>query len=725
MELKGRIVSRLKKLIKFFTYSNSKHRKTPADKIELLIRKIKINDRLTIAFLILSVIPLALIAIFSFNESSSAIESKIETYSFQVVSQISNNISLQLKKYEVICSELITHSNSVDGLNQYTKSGSNFERSAILLEKVVPPFVTKFYDNTNVISIFLNVKRYNNELLTIFDTGENSNLLSKEDFDTLGKLASDTTSSSIWVNKKLIDSRDSIVYIKHSNPYTLIDTLPNYLDFKLTLYAVFDQKYLSSIYEQVDLGRNVDIFVMDSKGMVISSRDLPGIPPNSIFSDELFVKEFIKTKNKGRNYFPAYIHNSRYLITFSNIKDTDWFVVSTIPYKYLQNESRNILWKIIGIALVILTLALILSFLITHSISMPLKRMVILMDEASTGNLYVDIKDNNKDEIAEVLRNFDSMVVNIRNLISRIRASSDSVVADAEELASFSKVSHIASSQTAVAVQEISHSVTHQVNDATECVNHVISLSHDINQVVDSINHTSGIIADTKKLSDNTLNSIKTLSKKAQLSHTVAESIIKNTNSLNSEMRDIRRIFRLIVEIVEQTKLLSQEASIEAAKAGEAGRGFAVVAQNIKTLADKSKSSLTDISNIISQIQQRTEETARSAVDAGNIINQQLEAVSDADNNFLTIYNAMEHIIKEMNNSQESLYKALTSKEHALKSIENIHMLSSETASVTKDLSMSADEQREGAELLANLAVKLNDMAQNLNKIVEVFRVND
>jgi len=724
LDIKKNISMRLDKFIKNIFHPKQKFLRILTEFFEFNFRRITINTRLIIAFIVISVFPIVMLGAMSFKKSSSAIESKIETYSVQVVDQVSQNISLQMKKYEAICNELITYSDAVNGVSMYVNVASKFEKSAAYTKQIVPPFIANFSDNTNVISIYLKIQN-KNELLKILNTDNHSNLITLEDTVTLDESVLTSSSSGSWLSKKLVNGKDSIIYVKHSIPYTIINGIPNYFGFRLSLYTVYDQNFLSTIYNNVDLGKNVDIFVMDSKGTVISSRDIVKTPPNSLYREESFINKLLSTKDKKDSSFSTTIDNSKHLVTFSAIKDTDWFVVSTIPYAYLQNESRSILWSILSIALIILSLALILSFLITRSISMPLKRMLVLMDEASMGNLYVNIEDKYHDEIAVVLQKFNSMVENIRGLISTVRTSSDSVVLDAEELAAFSKVSQITSSQTAAAVQQISQSALDQLNDTTQCVKHVSSLSEDINQVVDNITHVSDIILNTKKLSDNTLESISSLNKKAFETHTVSENITLTINSLSAEMKEIKKIIKLIVEIVEQTKLLSLNASIEAARSGESGKGFAVVAKNIKILADKSKRSLSDISNIINKIQKKTEDTVLSAAHADDIVNLQLEAVSEVDKNFRTIYNAMEEIINNMNSSQDSLSKALVSKEYTLRSISNIHMLSSDTASATQAVSISACEQEEGAEQLADLAVKLNDMARNLNKIVDVFRIND
>lgn len=720
-KIKGARIGLFKLNIRKIKINKLNIRKIKVNKLN--IRKIKIKTRLIISFIVISVVPIMIIGAMSFSKSSSAIESKIETYSVQVVDQVSQNISLQMKKYESICNELMSYGDAVNGVKDYLKVATNFEKTSILTQKISSSFITRFSDNTHTISIFMKIQD-RDQLLKILNADNHGSLVTLEDSVAYDKLLLDSSTTQVWLSRKLVNGRDSIIYVKHSVPYTIINNKPNYLGFKLSLYTVYDQSFLSSIYEDVDLGKNVDIFVMDSEGMVISSRDIEKIPPNSFYKDETLINKLMNKREKGESSFAATIDNSKYLVTFSAIENTDWFVVSTIPYTYLQKESRSFLWSILGIALIILSLALILSFLITQSISMPLKKMQVLMDEASMGNLYINIEDKYNDEIAEVLKKFNSMVENIRTLILKVRESSESVVLDAEGLASLSKVSQAASSQTATAVQQITKSTADQVNNTTLCVEHVTSLSDDINQVVNNIVQTSDIILNTKKYSDSTLDSIRSLKVKACETQNVSENITQTINSLKTEMKEIQKIIKLIGEIVEQTKLLSLNASIEAARAGEFGKGFAVVAKNIKQLADKSKNSLTDISNIINKIQKKTEDTVLLADDAGNIINIQLEAVAEVDKSFRTIYNAMEEIISKMNSSQESLSKALVSKENTLKSIDNIHMLSSDTALATRNVSVSVHEQKAGAEQLAALALKLNEMAQNLNKAVEIFKID-
>lgn len=123
------------------------------------------------------------------------------------------------------------------------------------------------------------------------------------------------------------------------------------------------------------------------------------------------------------------------------------------------------------------------------------------------------------------------------------------------------------------------------------------------------------------------------LSEKSRATEEITGTIRQDILSLNNQTQSIGNIAEVIDEIASQTNLLSLNASIEAARAGDAGRGFAVVAEEIRKLADQSLNAAKQIGGIVQQIQAQTGQMVDAVHQAGVIVtsqNDSLEKTQDA-----------------------------------------------------------------------------------------------
>lgn len=188
-------------------------------------------------------------------------------------------------------------------------------------------------------------------------------------------------------------------------------------------------------------------------------------------------------------------------------------------------------------------------------------------------------------------------------------------------------------------------------------------------------------------------------------------------------MEQIVKITKTISTIADQTNLLSLNASIEAAKAGEAGRGFSVVANEVKKLADQSKESSKEIKFIIDDILQKTSETTKVAHNANKYVEEQMSIVRETDASLKSIYESMEKLMERVDNVSRSIKSALNSKENVLDSISNISAIAQETASIAEEVSATTQEQVASSEELSKLSKNLDEMSKKLSELISVFKV--
>jgi methyl-accepting chemotaxis protein len=225
----------------------------------------------------------------------------------------------------------------------------------------------------------------------------------------------------------------------------------------------------------------------------------------------------------------------------------------------------------------------------------------------------------------------------------------------------------------------------------------------------------------TLGISDKANSAVALLNSKSKGTSDATHLIIEDILQLSSEMKDIKKVVKVISGIAEQTNLLALNASIEAAKAGESGRGFAVVASEVKKLADQSKEASLVINNIINSIQSKAEHTVQAANSTDKIIDEEIKAVEAADVMFKTIFSSMEEIIASMDNMDNSVQEMMKSKNLSLETIENVSAVAEQSAATTEEISASTEEQLACSDELANEANGLNRMADELNKSISQF----
>ncbi|SPF80471.1 methyl-accepting chemotaxis protein [Pseudoprimorskyibacter insulae] len=216
----------------------------------------------------------------------------------------------------------------------------------------------------------------------------------------------------------------------------------------------------------------------------------------------------------------------------------------------------------------------IASYTIVVSISRRLNRSIELAQEVASGDLRKTVRVVGNDEISDLLRAQNAMVVRLREVAGAVARAAKYVASGATELASTSEVlSNGATSQA---------STTEQVSSSAE------EMSANIQSSSENANKTEGIAAQT-----------------AAGARTSGEAVAEAVSAMN----DIAERIQVVQEIARQTDLLALNAAVEAARAGEHGRGFAVVAAEVRKLAESSQAAAAEIK----QLSSRTLSTATSA----------------------------------------------------------------------------------------------------------------
>jgi methyl-accepting chemotaxis protein len=188
---------------------------------------------------------------------------------------------------------------------------------------------------------------------------------------------------------------------------------------------------------------------------------------------------------------------------------------------------------------------------------------------------------------------------------------------------------------------------------ASEAVDHAVGSAAEIRYSYDEIER---IVAESARLSEHTtqvvtdkgIGAVADTQESMSKIHALSDSLRMTIGKLGDGSKDIAKIITVISEITNKTKLLSLNASIIAAQAGEHGLGFAVVANEMQLLSDKTAHSTTEISSILGTIHHDIADAVREAVEATKIVQEGSRVVTHAGL-------ALQEILSASKSSQETV----------------------------------------------------------------------
>ncbi|MGE1153254.1 methyl-accepting chemotaxis protein [Pseudomonas kitaguniensis] len=347
---------------------------------------------------------------------------------------------------------------------------------------------------------------------------------------------------------------------------------------------------------------------------------------------------------------------------------------------------------IVGVFLLIsVTASLILAWLYTRSLTVPINESLAIAQRIAANDLSNDVKVEGTDEAAQLVKAIATMQSNLRDALALIGDSSTQLAATSEEM----------------------HAVTEGASRTIQRQNHEIEMAATaVNEMSAAVEEVAGNAASTSDLTS--LSSTAAIAGRNQVNETVAaiNVMVANVQSTSVEVQalasmatDISKVLDVIRGIAEQTNLLALNAAIEAARAGEAGRGFAVVADEVRALAHRTQKSTQEIEQMVDSIQAGTGNAVSSMSQTSIQAAQTLEMANGAGKVLSEITDSLSQI------NERNLMIATAAEEQAQvarevdRNLVSIRDLSSEAAEGSNQTAIATDG-------LTKLATALSQLTQ-------------
>lgn len=349
-------------------------------------------------------------------------------------------------------------------------------------------------------------------------------------------------------------------------------------------------------------------------------------------------------------------------------------------------------------------------------------------DRIASGDLDFDMDDSllvGEGAVGNLARAFDKMQDNLLGLISGMKDMGGDLRESSHTINELTNQFAMNTESIAEAVDEMARGASDQAADTEQGAVE----SHKLGEIIESnINRIHNLNDDSNLINSAVLegkDQVKKLNGHAEETKVSLDEIKTGIEETAGSVDKIQKASEVIANISEQTNLLALNASIEAARAGESGKGFAVVAEEIRSLAEISKSSTNEIDQIVRELTGDAQNSVEIAVELDQLIHNQLSSVVSTTEKMDHIEERIDHmndLIEDMNHSTSDMEGT---KNKIVGILENLAAIAEENATATEETSASTTEQTSFINSIHNRSSQLLELVKSVNEKTDFYKVRD
>lgn len=363
----------------------------------------------------------------------------------------------------------------------------------------------------------------------------------------------------------------------------------------------------------------------------------------------------------------------------------------------------------VGIIAIVVLIAIIISFIMGRRLMRPLVKVSTIIEDVANGNIEADfsvVKESN-DEIGLIIEKMKELTQSLGSIVGKIRNSSDTMSSNSYELNDTSSQTLAANNEISKAVEDVAEGSTGMAASISKINENLLEMSNetkDINASVDEIKNQTVAVQDSSHKMDEGISAIS-----------------KRIETVNTTVDKVSNIVSVIEEISSETNLLSLNASIEAARAGDAGKGFAVVAQEIRVLSDNTNTELENIKQIISSL---VEECRYCVQASGTIVEdnaKQKEEIKAVLDEFGSLDEQIQKTAEKADEIEELVTAMIELNDDITKSSNSLTDVSAANAAATEEMNANIEELNAMMHGVSEMAEHMNNESDGLKEALSFF----
>ncbi|MCR4960556.1 MAG: hypothetical protein K6A74_03810 [Lachnospiraceae bacterium] len=432
--------------------------------------------------------------------------------------------------------------------------------------------------------------------------------------------------------------------------------------------------------------------------------------------------------NKGSDiYITKGADGKNQFVAYKFLPSLNFVMVVTDAESEILATANNVTSLVLLLGVFILVIMLVVTVIMATNIGKELTKVAKAIEDLGTLDMTraeeLTAFKGRGDEIGMIAKASGELADAVADSVRNLRVHSEELADAASKLIENSDDTVASLDQVDRAVQEIAQGATGQSQEtqsATESIVHIGEMvevtmadAESLKNAAESMRESSG---KAREILDR-LGDINTQTKKS------VDIIYDQTNETNDSAQKIQAATALISSIASQTNLLSLNASIEAARAGDMGKGFAVVAQEIGSLADQSSQSAKEIEDIIQGLVINSKRAVETMDEVKGVIAEQDEYVEKTREIFGDMDNGINASLAGINDISSKIVELDETRNTVVDTVQNLSAIAEENAASTEETSASTSMVNSMMGEVQAIAGKVSDTARFIKENVDVFRI--